>query len=241
MAKDTIVLLPGYDGDGDKTFAQLVQLIKNDFNCIVVNYPYFRQTERAYSTPDLIAYIHSLVEAKHLTKVHLLGFSMGGFIATGYALNYPKSIISLNLISSSIKPQLSIFYRFCLQISYYAFKIPTLAKLFSFLYTSKMLRPLTKKSPLPLPRPDFPSKEGYPVFGTLANVMHQTLKSMNEVAIKELEINKIAILFKDDLSFPSDNYYQLLANSGFKVIVKERGGHAISTNYWNLVAQNLYQ
>jgi len=241
MTKDTIVLLPGYDGDGDGTFTKLVRLLSVDFECVVINYPYYRQIDHAYTLSELIDYLHNLIKDKHLTKFHLLGFSMGGFVATSYSLSFPQDILSLTLASSSTKPILGNSHSFLLPLAYYLFKIPLLAKLFSLVYTSKILRPLTQVSPLPLPRDNFPSSEAYPVFGTLANVMHGSITTNRDDTVKDLICSKQAILFKDDLSFPASTNATLLTNLGFRVIVKEHGGHATGTDYWKQVSIFMYR
>jgi len=241
MPKEKIILLPGYDGDGEGTFNKLVKLIQHDYECIVVNYPYYHQTERSYSLFELNNYLHTVMANRHNARFHLLGFSMGGFVATSYALTYPQDLLSLTLVSSSVKPQLGNVYKSLLLLAYHSFKVPFVAKLFSLLYTSKLFRPLMKLSPLPLPRNNFPSSEGYPVFGSLANIMFQSINSNNDKAIKQLNFPKQAILFKDDLSFPADTYTKILTNLGFGVIVKENGGHATGTDYWNKVAEGLYR
>ena len=241
MAKKTLVLLPGYDGDGDGTFAKLVRLLSADFECVVINYPYYRQIDRAYTLSELIDYLHNIIKDKHLTKLHLLGFSMGGFVAITYALSNPQNVLSLTLASSSTKPILNNSHSFLLSLAYYLFKIPLLAKLFSLVYTSNILRPLTEVSPLPLPRDNFPSSEGYPVFGSLANVMHGSITTNRDDAVRGLICPKQAILFEGDLSFPAATYASLLTNLGFRVIVEEHGGHATSSDYWKKVYEAIHR
>ena len=241
MTKEVIVLLPGYDGNGNGTFSKLSQLLSKKYNCIIINYPYYLQTNHTYTLSELNRYLNKLIKDRHHTKFHLLGFSMGGFVATSYALTHPRDILSLTLVSSSARPHLSYLSNLLLSLAYYLFKVTLIAKLFSIAYTSKLLRPLTKVSPLPLPRENFPSDEGYPVFGTLANVMQGSINSNTDNVIEELNCPKRAILFKDDSSFPADTYAPILTNLGFRVIVKNTGGHAVSPDYWDKVSDSLYR
>lgn len=237
--KETIILLPGYDGDGVKTFTKLKQLIGSKYSYLVITYPYYRQIEKSYSLSELVSYVDAKISSFNINKFHLLGFSMGGFVATSYATKYPSKITSLILISSSIKPFVTGFLNFLIRIAYYSFKIPIVAKTFSMLYTSKLAKPFLKYSPLPLPRENFPNREGYPVFGTLANVLYATLANEQEKSIALQSFNKFAILFKDDRSFPASSFSPRLKTLGFKVIIKETGGHASSPNYWTQVSKSL--
>ncbi|MFZ2200159.1 MAG: alpha/beta hydrolase [Microgenomates group bacterium] len=242
MKKETIVLLPGYDGDGQGTFAKLTSLIEGKYDCLIINYPFYRQTTKSYSLSELNQWLQRVIKAKHLAKFHLLGFSMGGFIATQYAISHPEQILSLTIVSSSVSPSLSSSYNTLVWTARNLFKVPLIAKVFSIIYTLKLLKPLvTKYSPLPLPRDDFPSSEGYPVYGTLANVLYEATHNDQDQLIAKQKFPKLAILFKDDHSFPASTYAPILTNFGFRVIVKERGGHAVSNNYWNQVASSLYR
>lgn len=239
MKKETIVLLPGYDGNGVGTFTQLNQLLTERHNCLVINYPYNRQTDKAYTLKELLTFTRRIISERNLTHFHLVGFSMGGFVASAYAVKFPNQVKSLTLVSSAVSPQLSAMLRIVVNTAYYVFKIPLLARVFTFIYCSPLLAGLVKFSPLPLPRDQFPSREGYPVFGTLANVLHTTINSGISFRIREVEIPKQAILFEDDPSFPANLYSHVLSNVGFKVITYNHGGHASSNEYWQLVAKSI--
>lgn len=239
MQKDTIVLLPGDDGDGIGTFSQLNQMLTEHHNCLVINYPYNRQTDKAYALQELLTFTHKIISERKLTRFHLVGFSMGGFVASAYTVQFPNQVKSLTLVSSAVSPQLSAMLRIVVNTAYYIFKIPLLARIFTFIYCSPLLAGLVKFSPLPLPRDHFPSREGYPVFGTLANVLHTTINSDISHRIRDLRLPKQAILFDDDPSFPATLYSPILSSVGFKVITHNHGGHASSNDYWQLVANGI--
>ena len=201
MTKETVVLLPGYDGDGQGTFAKLSQLLRTKYRCIIINYPYYLQTSKSYSLSELIDHVRQQIKKKGNEKFHMLGFSMGGFLASAYVSQYPEDIVSLTLVSSSVRPNVTKTYQALIILAYYAFKVPFLARLFSTIYSSPLLSDLVKNSPLPLPRDNFPSREAYPLFGTLANVLYESSTSDTTSLIAHIKQGKSAILFADDTSF----------------------------------------
>ena len=235
-SKEIILVLPGYDGEGICSSKELQYRLRSSYEVIFLNYPYYHQTNKAYSLAELVQYVHGFVQSNHIINFHLVGFSMGGFVASAYALKYKKDINSLTLLNSSAYPVLSPAYRALVFLVYCLFKIPTLARLFSRIYCSKLLRQYIKHSPLPIPNNDLHASEGYPVFGTLANIMHSCLKSAYIHNIPTLHIARYAILFEDDDSFPAPVYAPLLSKLGFKVSRQQQGGHAISPDYWSIVA-----
>lgn len=234
-----MVLFPGYDGDGKGTFAKLSKLIGKKFSCIIIDYPYYRKTTNPYSLAELVDHAHRQIKMSKSNKLHLLGFSMGGFLASAYSAQYSNDITSLTLVSSSVQPNLTTTYRALNILAYHAFKLRILAKLFSIVYCSPLLANIVKHSPLPKPRDNFPPNEAYPLFGTLANVLFDTINSAINTQIMHLPFDKTAILFKDDASFPADIYAPILSNLGFRVTVKNTGGHAASLDYWNQVASKI--
>ncbi len=239
MKKETFVLLPGYDGDGIGTFSELNSLLSVKHNCLVINYPYYGQTDRVYTLDELVSYVHKITNQRKLSRFHLVGFSMGGFVAAAYAIRYSSQLKSLTLISSAVTPLLSPLNQLSLVMAYHLFKIPLLARLFSLIYCSPYLSDMVKDSPLPPPRDNFPVAEGYPVFGTLANVLYESTHSQLSTQAKLAKLVKKAILFADDPSFPAAIYSPILTDLGFRIVVHDHGGHATHPDYWNIVGKDL--
>jgi len=239
MTKDVFILLPGYDGNGIATFSKLNQLLFTRLNCLIINYPYVDQTNKAYTLKELISYVHKITQQRKLGRFHLVGFSMGGLIASAYAVKYPQQIRSLILISSSIQPRLSVVYRSLIKSAYHLFKIPLFARFFSLIYCSSILSSLVSKSPLPALKQNSFAKEAYPIFSTLANVLYTSINADLTPQIAQSTIPKYTILFNDDYSFPATIYSPILKDIGFNIIVNKHGGHATSQNYWQQVANTL--
>ena len=98
-----LLLLEGLGYDSWMWFRQLPELSKN-YKCIVVDnrgvgksskpdFPY----ETKMFAKDAIGVLNHL----NIQKVHILGISLGGFIAQEIALSYPDKVISLIIASTS--------------------------------------------------------------------------------------------------------------------------------------------
>jgi 3-oxoadipate enol-lactonase len=56
--------------------------------------------ETGYSKDDRINDLLSIITALGLDKIHLVGLSMGGATALGFAIDYPQHLLSLTLVDS---------------------------------------------------------------------------------------------------------------------------------------------
>lgn len=238
MNKNNIVLLPGYDGDGQYTFPRLIFLLTPKFNCYPINYPYLHHTDRTYNLAQLVACIHDQIAKQGIDKFHLLGFSMGGFVASAYAHKYPIQIKSLTLTSSSPILKINSTYSSLIKLAKIGFRSRLIASLFTSIYRLKQLKWLTNGFPLPAPPSNFPIREGYPLFGTLANVLSDSRK-FSTTELTSMTTLKLSILFDDDHSFPANLYSKILQAYDFKVRTFVKGGHAESKDYWDIVANVL--
>lgn len=239
MSKPIIVIFPGYDGEAENSTTELKRLLKNNFTVITPNYPYYLKTAKAYSLSELLDYLDLYLEERSISKFHLVGFSMGGFVASAYSIKYPIKIRSLTLLNSSVYPVLTMVTQPLIGWTYHLFKTPALAKIFSIIYCSPILSGLVKKSPLPPPRTNFPTSEAYPVFGTLVNVLHEVIRPEFARKLLSLNLPKRALLFDDDISFPPSQYEPILSKLGMQVTARRHGGHAGTGDYWSQVANYL--
>ena len=57
--------------------------------------------ESGYSREDRVSDLRNLTTGLKLKKFHLVGLSMGGATALGFALDYPKSLLSLTLVDTA--------------------------------------------------------------------------------------------------------------------------------------------
>lgn len=87
--KETIVFLPGFLCD-ERIWQFQKDTLSKDYNAIIINLK---------ETPDLKAMLES-INAVTSESFHLVGFSMGGFIAQNFASLYKERIKSLTLVAS---------------------------------------------------------------------------------------------------------------------------------------------
>lgn len=224
--KRQLILLPGYDGCGEKTFKKLVPLLSKKYSVETVDYPYFSDPKKQYSLDELV----NFVDKKVTGKVVILGFSMGGFVASKYANKYPEKVDKLILVSSSTVPLLDTKLKILLNTASLFFKSRILASVITKLFIQSNL----KNFPLPKPGRNFKVEQGYAVFGSL-------IKVMKEIKIEKIKTKKMAILFEDDNSFPAILCGPKLKTEGFEVITHESGGHAEGADYWDKVAKSIQE
>ncbi len=57
--------------------------------------------ESGYSRAERVLDLHNLAEKLKLRQFHLVGLSMGGATALGYAIDYPEKLLSLTLVDTA--------------------------------------------------------------------------------------------------------------------------------------------
>ncbi len=57
--------------------------------------------ENAYSLYDMATDVNAILDALDISRVHLLGLSLGGMIAQEVAINYPDRVLSLTLLMTT--------------------------------------------------------------------------------------------------------------------------------------------
>ncbi|MBD2580509.1 alpha/beta hydrolase [Oscillatoria sp. FACHB-1406] len=99
----TLVFLHGSSRDSSQWIPLLERLGEN-YHCLAVDLLGFGDSERVdrhYSVQLLVESFASYLEALRLERVYLVGHSLGGWVATHYALQHPERVRGLILISPS--------------------------------------------------------------------------------------------------------------------------------------------
>ena len=99
-----VVLLHGFGADKDR-FGSLVPFLRRRFRVIIPDLPGFGEHRRDWSLAyDIHAQVQRLEEfigAIGLKRFHLMGLSLGGYVAARYTVRYAQRIMSLALMDSA--------------------------------------------------------------------------------------------------------------------------------------------
>jgi pimeloyl-ACP methyl ester carboxylesterase len=89
--KEKIYLIPGLMTD-ERLWSRIKPLLENDYELIHVPIPH---------TEDFDEIIDILFKQFKEEKINLLGFSLGGYIASYYAITYPNSVNRLFMVAAT--------------------------------------------------------------------------------------------------------------------------------------------
>jgi abhydrolase domain-containing protein 6 len=99
---EPVVLLHGFGASADSGNRFAKQLTRR-YQVIAPDQPGWGASTRiesaSYGYPAQVERLHQFLSALGLKRVHLVGHSMGGFIASAYAARYPDEVITLGLIA----------------------------------------------------------------------------------------------------------------------------------------------
>jgi len=102
---EPIVFLHGFTGDLT-TWYQITRMLRNRYKCVLIDLIGHGKTDSPegflrYNLETVSQDIMQILDVLHITKTHLLGYSMGGRLALATAVLFPTRIASLILESSS--------------------------------------------------------------------------------------------------------------------------------------------
>jgi pimeloyl-ACP methyl ester carboxylesterase len=112
MGWETVVLLHGFAASAD-SWNRFAKPLTRRYRVIAPDLPGWGASTRleaaSYGYPAQVDRVHQLLSQLGLGRVHLVGHSMGGFIASAYAARYPEEVINLGLIAphGMIEPETS--------------------------------------------------------------------------------------------------------------------------------------
>ncbi|HEU4414972.1 MAG TPA: alpha/beta fold hydrolase [Candidatus Angelobacter sp.] len=99
---EPLVLVHGFGASADNWNRMAGRLAKR-YRLIIPDLPGWGESTRidseSYSYPQQIERLHQFLGQLGLRRFHLMGHSMGGFIASAYAAQYPEEVITLGLIA----------------------------------------------------------------------------------------------------------------------------------------------
>lgn len=99
---EPVVLLHGFGASSDN-WNRLAARLTKKYRVIAPDLPGWGQSTRtdsaSYAYPQQVERLHQFLGALGLRRMHLIGHSMGGFIASAYAARYPEEVITLGLLA----------------------------------------------------------------------------------------------------------------------------------------------
>jgi pimeloyl-ACP methyl ester carboxylesterase len=103
-AKPLLLLVHGFAGDKDN-WSMIAPYLTRDYHVIAPDLPGFGENERnpdlAYDLGAQTARLKRFADTLGLTRPHLGGNSMGGWIALRYAIDFPDALSSLILLNNA--------------------------------------------------------------------------------------------------------------------------------------------
>lgn len=99
---DPVILLHGFGASAD-SWNRFAKPLTKHYRVIAPDLPGWGASTRletaSYGYPAQVERLHQFLSTLKLGRVHLIGHSMGGFIASAYAARYPDEVITLGLIA----------------------------------------------------------------------------------------------------------------------------------------------
>ncbi len=99
---EPVVLLHGFGASAD-SWNRFAKPLTKRFRVIAPDLPGWGASTRletaSYGYPAQVERLHQFLSQLKLSRVHLIGHSMGGFIASAYAARYPDEVITIGLIA----------------------------------------------------------------------------------------------------------------------------------------------
>ena len=103
-SKPLLLLVHGFAGDKDN-WSMIAPYLTRDYHVIAPDLPGFGENERnpdlAYDLQAQTARLKAFADTLGLSRPHVAGNSMGGWIALRYAIDYPDALASLTLLDNA--------------------------------------------------------------------------------------------------------------------------------------------
>jgi pimeloyl-ACP methyl ester carboxylesterase len=230
---DMIVCIHGY-ADKAQMFGPLRSIFPN--KCVVsVNLPMSHKEHRIYDVNELSEYVLTVLNETHATNYSLIGFSLGGLVATEIA-SKDKNVKKLMLLNSfpffliDAMPFRDLLYRMTSIL-----KSKPLLKFYSRIHTNKIIKRLLRGADLPDHKKVYMKDKYYNVFGTLLNCLFYSGLDKYQ----QLNIPKKIVLFEDDHTLPYKRFSKDANRHDLKVTTIKSGGHNKTKDYWKNVEATL--
>ena len=227
-----ILCIHGYS-DNASMFKPLAKIIKDRYRIIALTLPMSYEKGKIYSISDLADYIESFRRKIKLKRFTVVGFSLGGSIATQYCLKYPDKVKKLYLLNSP--PQLMINKN---AHKVYKYIKPLLMNrpflfIFSYIDTKNLIRKFAKRFSLTTNTINMMRINYISIFGTVFKNLDFSITE----GFNKLQISKTAVFFKDDEMFKWKHFKNYAQNLRCDLRIFDTGGHTSTDTYWKNIAK----
>jgi pimeloyl-ACP methyl ester carboxylesterase len=228
-----ILFLHGY-ADSCKMFADLHNKLDGKYDMYSLSLPMVMDKSKTYNLEDLAKYVMVFVDKMNIQKYEIVGFSMGGMVATSVAHQDPR-VSKLTLLNSSPDLVLSPFHKKIINKAKPIIMSRPLLFFYSRVVTCNRFRKYIGMFMLPSESKDRIRANYCSIYRTLINVAQVSL----EFQFENISIPKQVVLFQDDEVLDCNRYYEYLKTLPCKLTVVSEGGHASKDIYWDQIARML--
>lgn len=99
---DNIILIHGFGADKDN-WTRFSRYLTDKYHVVALDLPGFGESSRipeeSYSVEAQVKRVHQFAEKLGMKKYHIVGNSMGGYIAGVYGAEYPSEVLSIGLFA----------------------------------------------------------------------------------------------------------------------------------------------
>ncbi|MFX1559878.1 MAG: alpha/beta fold hydrolase [Promethearchaeota archaeon] len=227
-----IVWIAGWGNSYWLWFRQ-VPAFKERYRCIIFDNRGAGRSSKPdipYTMPMFASDTVGLMGALNIESAHIVGVSMGGFIAQQIAISYPEKVQSLVLISTHFGGPNAIVADKRTMAMMFASPIETISMeqalemRYSVAYSSKFLK---ENKPLLKQIQEWAELNPQPIFARLHQAEATTATAFNvEEEIKQIKIPTLILQGANDLMVPPKNAEMLAENiSTSKLVLLEGGPH----------------
>lgn len=108
---EPLIMCMGYGGNMDLWDERFVNLLKKNYKVIVFDYRgmgFSTNTDSSFTMQTLADDVNELYKVLEIDKAHILGWSMGGYVAQTFAINYPEKVNKLILYATDFGDTLTL-------------------------------------------------------------------------------------------------------------------------------------
>jgi pimeloyl-ACP methyl ester carboxylesterase len=239
-SKPPLILLHGYAGTA-LVYLPVMQTLGERYHVFGLDFPMLESKNKIFSLQDLMSYVLDFMNTLGIGKADLMGFSLGGFVASHLAMEVPERVSGVYVVNSSVFMDFTHLQRVMFFLIRRFKNSEKFLEKVSHAFVSPIIRTLFGKSSLSVFASETVSKAPVSTLGTVLNVLDE-MHSNGRVSLEKFantNLPKRVILFKDDTIFPHDRYSKLYSGGPFDLVSLEPGGHCLGEEYMKTLCNHL--